>query len=177
MRIACVLANLFEESEFVKPYRAFQDAGHRVTIVGVEAGQRVRGYHREARVLVRIDTSLAEVRPDDFDALFVPGGYSPDNLRLHPEAVRFVAAFFEADKPAFVICHGPQLLIAAGVVKGRRMTAWPTVRENLQEAGAEVVDQPVVVDHNLVTSRWPADIPAFVRESLKLLEQRQHSAA
>jgi deglycase len=111
------------------------------------------------------------VRPDEYDALFIPGGYSPDHLRLNPRVVSFTRAFFDADKPVFAICHGPQLLITARVVKGRTLTAWPTIQDDLRQLGAKVVDQEVAVDGNLVTSRKPDDIPAFIRESLKVLEK------
>ncbi len=168
MRIACILDDLFEDSEFQKPYEAFREAGHEVVIVGVEAGKEVKG--ERGRVTARVEKSFAETRPEEYEALFIPGGYSPDRLRGHPQAVAFVRHFFEADKPVFAICHGPQILITAGVVRGRRMTAWKTIQFDLRLAGAEVVDEPVVVDRNLVTSRQPDDLPAFIRESLALLQ-------
>ena len=169
MRIACVLDVDYEDSEFKQPYDAFKQAGHQVSIVGLEAGKELKG--KKGTVTTKSETGIDQVRPDQFDALFIPGGYSPDHLRANPKMVAFTKAFFDADKPVFAICHGPQLLITARVVKGRKLTAWQTIQDDLQQVGANVVDQEVVVDRNLVTSRKPADIPAFIHESLKLLEK------
>ena len=169
MRIACLLDSGFEDSEFKQPYDAFKQAGHQVTVIGLEAGKNLNG--KKDQVTTRAETGIDQVRPDQFDALFIPGGYSPDHLRANPKMVSFTRAFFDAQKPVFTICHGPQLLITAGVVKGRKLTAWQTIQDDLKQVGANVVDQDVVVDKNLVTSRKPADIPAFIRESLKVLEK------
>ena len=169
MRIACVLDVDYEDSEFKQPYDAFKQAGHQVSIVGLEAGKELKG--KKGTVTTKSETGIDQVRPDQFDALFIPGGYSPDHLRANPRMVAFTKAFFDADKPVFAICHGPQLLITARVVKGRKLTAWQTIQDDLQQVGANVLDQDVVVDKNLITSRKPADIPAFIRESLKLLEK------
>src|SRR5579859_4845288 len=169
MKIASVLGPGFEDSEFKDPYDAFREAGHDVTIVGLEAGAELQG--SKGKVKATVDKSFEDVKPDQFDALLIPGGGSPDKLRAHEEAVSFVKAFMRAGKPTFAICHGPQLLLTAGEYKGHEMTAWKTVQGDLEKAGANVVDQEVVVDGNLVTSRQPSDIPAFIRESLKVLEQ------
>ena len=109
--------------------------------------------------------------PDEFDALFLPGGYSPDHLRADQRMVAFARAFFDRERPVFAVCHGPQLLLTAGVVKGRTMTAWKTVQVDLKAAGANVVDKEVVIDRNLVTSRQPEDLEAFTKASLDLLSQ------
>jgi len=169
VKIACVLGPMFEDSEFKDPYDALRSAGHEVTIVGLEAGEVLEG--SKGKVKAKVDKSFKDVKPNDFDALLIPGGSSPDKLRAHDEAVQFVKAFMTARKPVFAICHGPQLLLTADEYRGHRMTAWKTVLGDLQKAGADVVDQEVVVDDNLVTSRMPADIPAFIRESLKVLER------
>ena len=169
MRIACVLDVDYEDSEFKQPYDAFKQAAHQVTIIGLEPGKELRG--KKGTVTTKAEAGIEQVRPDQFDALLIPGGYSPDHLRANPKIVAFTKAFFDADKPVFAICHGPQLLITARVVKGRKLTAWQTIQDDLQQVGANVVDQEVVVDRNLVTSRKPSDIPAFIRESLKLLEK------
>ena len=153
----------------MEPYHAFSQAGHEVTIVGLEAGQELRG--DKGRVTAAVGKSFGDARPEDFDALLIPGGGSPDKLRAHGEAVLFVKAFMNAGKPVFAICHGPQLLLTADEYRGHRMTAWKTVQGDLQKAGADVVDQEVVVDRNLVTSRQPSDIPAFIRESLQVLDR------
>lgn len=169
MRIACVLTRGFEDSEFRQPYDTLKAAGHAVTIVGLEAGQQVTG--DKGRETVTVERSFADVRHDQFDALFIPGGVSPDRLRAHAAPVDFVRAFFEARNPIMAICHGPQLFITAGTYKGYRLTAWKTIQHDLRLLGADVVDEEVVVDRNVVTSRQPQDIPAFIRESLKVLER------
>jgi protease I len=169
MKIACVLDSDFEDSEFQQPYDAFQQQGHRVTVIGLEAGKELKG--KKGKVTTKAETSIDQVKPDQFDALFIPGGSSPDHLRINPEMVRFTKAFVDANKPVLAICHGPQLLITARVVKGRTLTAWPTIQDDLTQVGANAVDREVVVDKNLITSRKPDDIPAFVRESNKLMEK------
>jgi len=169
MRIACVLDVDYEDSEFKQPYDAFKEAGHQVTIVGLQSGKELRG--KKGNVTIKAEAGIDQVRPDQFDALFIPGGYSPDHLRADPRMVAFTKAFFNPDKPVFAICHGPQLLMTARVYKGRTMTAWKTIQDDLSQVGTNVVDQEVVVDKNLVTSRQPSDIPAFIRESKKLLEK------
>ena len=169
MKIACVLGPKFEDSEFKDPYEAFRAAGHEVTVVGLEAGAQLEG--DKGKVKATIDKSFKDVKPDQFDALFIPGGSSPDKLRAHEDAVAFVKAFMRAGKPVFAICHGPQLLLSADEYKSHRMTAWKTIQGDLKRAGANVVDVEAVVDRNLVTSRQPSDIPAFIRESLKVLDQ------
>src|SRR6267143_4902753 len=169
MKIASVLGPGFEDSEFKDPYDAFRNAGHEVTVVGLEASAELQG--SKGKVKATVDRSFKDVKPDQFDALLIPGGGSPDKLRAHDEAVSFVKAFMAAKKPTFAICHGPQLLLTADEYKGHKMTAWKTVLGDLRKAGADVVDEEVVVDRNLVTSRQPSDIPAFIRESLKVVEQ------
>jgi protease I len=170
MRIACLLDTFFEDSEFRKPYDRFSQAGHEVTVIGFEAGKELQGYRGKEKV--RTDKGIKDVQPDQFDALFIPGGYSPDHLRIDRNMVAFTKAFFDRERPVFAVCHGPQLLITARVWKGRRMTAWPTIQDDLSQLGADVVDEEVVVDRNLVTSRKPDDLDAFTRESLRLLQQQ-----
>jgi protease I len=164
MKVACVLA-----ADFSEPYHALLQAGHEVTVVGLERGATLEG--KKGKAQAAVEKAFAEVPPDQFDALFIPGGSSPDKLRAHDEAVQFVKAMMRLGKPAMVICHGPQLLLTADEYKGHKMTAWKTVQGDLKKAGANVVDQEVVVDGNLVTSRQPSDIPAFIRESLKVLDK------
>jgi protease I len=168
MRIACVLTSGFEDSEFRQPYDALREAGYQVTIVGLERGQKLDGSKGKEHG-VTVEESFADAKPDDFDALLIPGGYSPDKLRAHDAAVEFVRAFFDAEKPIAAICHGPQLFLTAGTFGEHRMTAWKTVQGDLRLAGADVVDEEVVTDRNLVTSRQPQDIPAFIQETLRLL--------
>jgi protease I len=167
MRIACVLAEGFEDSEFKVPYDELKKAGHEVVVIGAEKGQKLEG--KNGKVKTKADLGIDEASPEEFDALFIPGGHSPDQLRADDRFIEFTRAF--AEKPIFAICHGPQLLLSADLVKGRRLTAWKTVQTDLKCTGADVVDEEVVVDGNLVTSRKPEDIPAFVRASLELLRR------
>jgi protease I len=165
MRIACVLDSGFEDSEFRLPYDRFRAAGHEVTIVGLNRGERLRGKRGQEEVTVEV--GIDEARPRDAEALFIPGGHSPDRLRADERVVDYVRAF--AQRPIFAVCHGPQLLITAEMVRGRRMTAWKTVQKDLRCCGALVEDRPVVVDGNLVTSRRPEDLEVFAREALDLM--------
>jgi protease I len=169
MKIACILESDFEDSEYVQPAEALRQAGHQVTVIGMEAGKELKGKKEGTRV--RTDKAFSEVEPHQFDALLIPGGSSPDKLRAHPEPVQFTKAFFDAEKPVFAICHGPQLFLTAGTFRNHKMTAWKTIQVDLKLAGASVVDQEVVVDRNLVTSRQPSDIPAFNKAVLETLKQ------
>jgi len=176
MNIACVLGPQFEDSEFKKPFEAFKKAGHEVTVIGVTAGEKLQGAHGKESFTTQ--KSIDEARPEDFDALFIPGGNSPDKLRANDKMVKFVRRMFDMKKPILAICHGPQLLLAADRYKGYRITAWQTVQEDLQKAGADVTDEEVVVDQNIITSRKPDDIPAFIDAGLAILQQpiMKHSA-
>ncbi len=166
-RIAVILTDDFEDSEYTEPAKAFREKGHELIHIGIEAGQTVQG--KKSQTPVKIDKSVGEAKIADFDALLIPGGYSPDKLRIHEDAVRFAGDFVKSDKPVFAICHAAQLLITAQVVKGRRMTGYKSVKQDIKNAGAEFLDQEVVVDGNLVSSRNPGDIPAFIEESMKKL--------
>lgn len=167
-RIAVLITDMFEDIEYTKPAEAFREAGHDLIHIGLFAGETVRGKNGEAEVT--IDRAVSDVSVDDFDALFIPGGYSPDKLRAHDAPVEFVREFVESGKPVLLICHAPQLLITAQTLSGRRITGWKSVAQDIRNAGAEYIDQEVVVDGNLVSSRDPADIPAFVRASLGILK-------
>ncbi len=169
MRIACVLDSGFEDSEFAKPVDGLKQAGHEVVVIGLVAGRELKG--KKGEVTVRSDRSFDDVRPEEFDALLIPGGYSPDHLRADPRAVEFTRAFADADKPIMAVCHGPQLLSTADAIKGRRLTALQTIQDDLRRMGENAVDEEVVVDGRLVTSRKPDDLEAFARESVKLLEK------
>ncbi|MBD3413765.1 MAG: DJ-1/PfpI/YhbO family deglycase/protease [Candidatus Aminicenantes bacterium] len=167
-KIAAILEDMFEDVEFTKPVKKFKNAGHEVTVVSIRSGRALTGKKKGTKV--KVDLSLKNTSPDDFDALLIPGGYSPDKLRAHQNAVDFVKEFMTKNKPVFSICHGPQLLITAQVLEGRKITGWKSIIQDIKNAGAEFKDQEVVVDDNLVSSRNPGDIPAFVRESLKKLK-------
>ena len=166
-RIAFVLGEDFEDSEFRKPYDALREAGHHVDILGAEGGVTVNG--KKGRERVKIDASVTEKDPNSYDALVIPGGYSPDHLRMSQPVVNFVQKMVHANKLIAAVCHGPQLLIEAEAVDGKTMTSWPSVHTDLVNAGAKWVDREVVVDGKLITSRKPDDLDAFsaaIRERL-----------
>lgn len=165
--IAMPVAEDFEDSEFTVPFDRFKNAGHEVTVIGRKAGEIVIGKRGQSRATV--DKVAADVDPSDFDALVIPGGYSPDHLRLDEDVVSFVRRFHDTGKPVAAICHAPWLLIEANVVDGRRVTSWPSMRTDLRNAGAQWVDQEVVIDGNLITSRKPADLEAFCNAILERL--------
>lgn len=167
-KIATVITDMFEDVEYTDPAKAFKDAGHEVITIGDEKGKEVTGKNNETTVTV--DFGVDDVKPDEFDALFIPGGFSPDMLRADERFVKFAKQFMDDKKPVFSICHGAQLLINARSLDGRRATGFKSIRVDMENAGAEVLDQEVVVCGNqLVTSRGPDDIPAFNREALNVL--------
>jgi protease I len=166
-RIAVPLAEGFEDSELSVPRDRLVEAGHRIVVIGREAGKTLEGKRGEATV--RVDAESGSAEPGDYDALLIPGGYSPDHLRTHAPTVEFVRGFAETGRLIAAICHGPQLLIEADLVEGRTLTSWASVRKDLENAGARWLDQEVVVDGNLVTSRGPADLDAFCAAVLERL--------
>lgn len=168
-KIACVMTSMFEDVEYTQPAEAFKNEGHEVTNIEWEAGKEVTGKQGDATV--KIDTSIDDVKPDDFDALLIPGGFSPDILRGDEKFVSFVKHFMDEKKPVFAICHGPQLLITAKTLEGRKATGFKSIAVDMEYAGVDYQDKEVVVcQDQLVTSRQPDDIPAFNREALKLLK-------
>ncbi|SFD71996.1 protease I [Lentibacillus persicus] len=167
-KIATVITNMFEDVEYTDPAKEFKDAGHEVVTIEKEKGKTVTGKNKEAEIT--IDESIDDVTADQFDALFIPGGFSPDQLRADERFVKFAKQFMDAEKPVFAICHGPQLLITAKALEGRKATGFTSIQVDMEYAKANVQDEEVVVCNNqLVTSRQPDDIPAFKKESLKLL--------
>lgn len=159
-KIATVLTDLFEDVEYTSPKKALEDAGHELVTIGSEAGQTVEGKNGEAKVT--IDKGIDEVSPEDYDVLFIPGGYSPDKLRADDRFLEFTRGFDKEGKKIFTICHGPQLMINAGIVEGKKMTAVKQVQVDLENAGANVVDEEVAVcNTGVVSSRTPDDLPAF----------------
>ncbi|MBY0145095.1 type 1 glutamine amidotransferase domain-containing protein [Neobacillus niacini] len=168
-KIAVLVTNDFEDSEYAEPVQAFKENGHEVTVIEMEKGKTVKG--KQGKTEVVIDESIDDVSHEEFDVLFIPGGFSPDILRADERFVRFAKAFMEAKKPVLAICHGPQLLITAKTLEGRDITGYKSIHVDLENAGANLHDKEVVVCQNqLVTSRQPEDIPAFVRESLRIIE-------
>ncbi len=166
-KIAVLITDMFEDSEYGQPAAAFKKAGHELVHVGLKAGVTVKGAKQGTPV--KVDKTAAEVKAGVFDALFIPGGYSPDKLRAHDEPVHLTKDFVASGKPVCLICHAAQLLITAGVLKGRTVTGWKSIIQDIKNAGAEFIDQEVVEDSNLISSRSPADLPAFIRACLKKL--------
>jgi protease I len=176
-KIAILVDQGFEEVEMTGPRQALEEAGAGVDLVSPRTGSVRSAVHTEPGREFPVDVVLAEADAEDYDALVLPGGViNPDHLRINPDALRFVRAFFEAGKPVAAICHGPWTLIDAGVVRGRRMTSWPSIRTDLRNAGANVVDEPVVVDRGLVTSRKPDDIPQFNAKMIEEFAEGVHEA-
>lgn len=165
--IACLLGADFEDSEFRVPYDRLTEAGFKVEIISTEAGKQLEG--KAGNEVVRAEKSIQDAKPEDYQALLIPGGYSPDHLRHDPRVVDFVKAFDALRRPLAAVCHGPQLLMSAGLVKGRTLTAWSTVQGDLKLAGANVKDEPVVIDEMWITSRKPADLEAFSQALLRAL--------
>ncbi len=165
--IAFVLGEDFEDSEFRKPYDGLRAKGHHIDIIGERAGLTVKG--KKGTEQVKVEKSAGDVDPERYDALVIPGGYSPDHLRMNKAIVSFTQSMLRGGKVVAAVCHGPQLLIEAEVVKGRVLTSWPSVRMDLENAGATWVDEEVHVDGKLITSRKPDDLQAFTEAIAKQL--------
>ena len=164
--IAVMITHLFEDVEYTRPAEAFQSRRTPARARGYRAQRHdVKG--KKEHTPVKIDLTAGDAKVDAFDALFIPGGYSPDQLRVDKRAVEFAREFVQSGKPVLSICHAPQLLITADVLKQRKMTGYTSIIQDLKNAGAEFIDREVVVDRNLVSSRNPNDIPAFIDASLK----------
>jgi protease I len=177
LKVAILVEDGFERVELVEPRKALDQAGAETRIVSPKS-DRVRSWNfTDWGDEFSVDVVLHHAQPDDFDALLLPGGVmSPDALRMQTKAVEFVKAFFDAGKPVAVICHGPWTVIEAGAARGRRIASWPSLKTDLRNAGAEWMDQEVVVDGNLVSSRKPDDLPAFNREMIELFSQAREQA-
>ena len=161
-RVAILAADGFEQVELTEPKKALEEAGATVSIVSLESGQIQGMNHAEKGDKFEVDLTLKNADAEEFDALMIPGGLiNPDTLRSTPEALEFTRAFFTAGKPVAAICHAPWVLIDAGVVRGRKLTSWPAIQSDVKNAGGNWVDEEVVCDAGLVTSRKPSDIPAF----------------
>ncbi len=175
-RVAILTENGFEQSELVSPKEALENAGHQCEIVSPQKG-KVKAWDKDHwGIEVPVDKQVTDVSVDDYDALFLPGGVlNPDTLRMNHDAVLFVQDFFKAGKVIGAICHGPQMLIEANVVEGRQLTSYPSVRVDIVNAGGMWVDQEVVVDNGLVTSRKPDDLEAFNRKFLEEIQEGSHN--
>jgi protease I len=170
VKVAFIIDEMFEDSEFRVPYDGVRQAGHEAVIVGLAPGKKLEG--KKGKETITTDLSIEEVSPEEFDALVIPGGYSPDKVRANEKMVALTRSIFEAGKPTAAICHAGWVLAEADLVKGRTVTSWPSIRTDLVNAGANWVDQEVVEDDNLITSRKPDDLDAFTKALLTQIEQR-----
>lgn len=175
-KIAILAADGFEESELFSPLEALKDEGATVDIVSIDGGE-IQGFkHMEKGKSIGVDKQISEAAIKDYDGLYVPGGlFNPDKLRRNEKVIAFVRSAFEQKLPVAAMCHGPQVLITAGVVKGRKMTGFEAIQVDLKNAGADVRDEEVVVDHGLVTSRKPDDLPAFNRKMVEEFCEGEHA--
>jgi len=169
IRVAVIATDGFEESELIEPRNALQEAGARADVISPKAGQIQAFRHHDKSIKVDVDRTLDEARPDEYDAVLLPGGaLNADAIRVDPKVKNFLKTVNDAGKPMAAICHAPWELVSAGIARGRKMTSYHTIQDDIRNAGAEWVDQEVVVDRDLVTSRKPSDIPASNREMIKL---------
>ena len=175
-KVAILATDGFEQDELFSPLEALQQANAEVKIVSPSEGKEIKGWkYTDWGKTVKVDVPLDKARAEDFDALVLPGGViNPDHLRREPAAVQFVKAFLKTGKPVAAICHGPQMLIEADVVRGRKLTSFASIKTDLKNAGAEWVDQGVVVDNGLVTSRSPDDLPAFNAKMIEEIAESVH---
>lgn len=175
-RVAILAADGFEQSELEGPLRALEEAGATVSIVSPKKGKIQGMHHADKGDQFDVDIPLANAKPEEFDALVLPGGLmNPDELRSTPAAVDFVRAFGESGKTIAAICHGPWVLIEAGLIKNRKVTSWPAIKTDIENAGGIWVDEEVVVDNGLVTSRKPDDIPAFNSKVIEEISEGIHA--
>jgi len=175
-KVAIIAADMVEQVELVEPRKALEAAGARTDLISMEPGQ-IQGFnHFDPADKHTVDKTVEEVDASDYDALMIPGGVgNPDLMRGDENMVGFVREFFQQGKPVAVICHGPWMLVEAGVVRDRRVTSWPTLQTDIRNAGGNWVDQEVVVDKGLVTSRKPDDIPAFVEKMIEEFAEGRHA--
>jgi protease I len=174
-RVAFLATDMVEQVELTEPWQALKDEGATVELVSLEEGE-IQGFnHYDKADTFKVDRTVEEAQADDYDALVIPGGVgNPDTMRMDENAVQFVRDFFEQGKPVGVICHGPWMLVEAGVVRDRKVTSWPGIQTDIRNAGGNWVDAEVVVDHGLVTSRKPDDIPAFNEKIIEEICEGRH---
>jgi len=172
VRVAVIATDGFEETELTEPVRALKEAGAQADVISLKSGQIQAFRHNDKGIMVNVDKTLDQVQPNQYDALLLPGGaLNADQLRMEPKVQAFIRDVQSSGKPMAVICHAPWELISAGVAKGRTLTSYHTIQDDLRNAGANWVDQEVVEDGNLVTSRQPDDIPAFNQAMLRLFSR------
>jgi protease I len=175
-RVAFLATDMVEQVELTEPWKAVEQAGATPELISLEEGE-IQGFnHYDKADTFKVDRTVEEARADDYDALVVPGGVgNPDTMRADENAVQFVRDFFEQSKPVGVICHGPWMLVEAGVVRGRKVTSWPSLQTDIRNAGGEWVDEQVVVDNGLVTSRNPDDLEAFNAKIVEEFAEGKHA--
>jgi protease I len=166
-KVLIIIENGFEESELLYPYYRFQEEGYKIDIVGPKAGETYLGKHGFP---IKSDFSPAEVNVNEYDVIIIPGGTAPDKMRINEELIKIVREAYERGKVIAAICHGPQMLIEANILRGKKVTCWKSIITDLKNAGATFIDAPVVVDGNLITSRFPADLPKFCKEIINFLK-------
>lgn len=167
-KVALLVENLYEDLEFWYPYYRMKEAGADVTIIGSGSSEVYKGKHG---IEVKVDTSADKVKAESFDAVIIPGGYCPDYLRRYPSVINFVREMYERGKVVAAICHAGWVLISAGIIKGKKVTCFKSIKDDVVNAGASYIDREVVRDGNLITSRFPNDLPAFCSEIISALEQ------
>lgn len=177
-RVAILATDGYEQSELLVPLERLCEAGAKVEVISPKSG-RIQGFkHFDKAEQVNVDRELSQATADDYDALVIPGGtHNPDQLRVNPEALSFTRQFFERAKPVGAICHGPWVLVNAEVVAGRTLTSWPAIRRDIENAGGTWVDQAVVVDNGLVSSRKPADLDGFCDKLIAEISEGRHRQA
>jgi protease I len=168
-KVGFIVDEMYEDSELEVPLQRVKDAGHEAVIIGLQADKKLKG--KKGKLTVRVEKAVTDVDADELDAPVIPGGYSPDHLRMNERAVDLVREIDEANKPLAVVCHGPWMLAEADIADGRRLPSWPGIQTDLINAGADWVDEPVVVDGNLITSRMPDDLGVFSDALLRALEE------
>jgi protease I len=175
-KIAFIATDMVEEVELTEPWKAVEQSGGTPELISMETGEIQAFNHYDKSKTYKVDKDFSSARVDDYDGLMIPGGVgNPDTLRTDDDAVEFVKAFFEAGKPVAVICHGPWMLVEADVARGRKLTSWPSLETDIRNAGGNWVDEEVVVDQGLVTSRKPDDLPAFCKKMVEEFCEGVHS--
>ena len=175
-RIAFIATDMVEEVELTEPWQAVKDSGGEPELISIKSGEIQAFNHYDKSKTYKVDKEISSARTDDYDGLVIPGGVgNPDTMRMNDDAVEFVRSFFEAGKPVAVICHGPWMLVEADVVRGRKITSWPSVKTDIRNAGGNWVDEEVVVDDGIVTSRKPDDLPAFCKKMVEEFCEGVHS--
>jgi protease I len=169
-KVAFIMDDMFEDSEFRVPYDHVKEQGYEPVIIGLEANKEVEGKQHKEKI--KIEQAIDQVDPGDFAAVVIPGGYSPDKIRSNEKMVSLVRSIYEAQKPVAAVCHAPWMLAEADIIKGKTITSWPSIKTDLINAGADWVDQEVAEDGNIITSRKPDDLEAFSKAILSQLAQQ-----